>query len=142
MSHSDEMKTGKELFRWNGVNTKATVASGIVCGLLLVVLAVSYHLEIANFDTKNGRWVSPNSIPIGSHIRCCVYRGGLWFFNQEVPYKGSVMHIRDERGGILYEGAHHATVKQDWGWMAGGYGLIQMRYIVLVQRETPHGLKS
>ena len=110
------------------MSSKLTIASAVVLLLLILLFLVSFHFELASLDDKSGMWTSPASIGVTSSIRCCVSSGSVWFFSHECPYTGSLRHLSDGHGGIVYTGGP-ARVNYDWNWSIGEYGLTQMTYV-------------
>ena len=103
-----------------------TVASAVLCCLFFVLLPVSYHLTLTDFDSQSRRVVSHDSVAMTSHSRCGISNGGIWLFSLDVPYTGSVRHLGDERG-VLYEGGH-ARRTRDRSWIVGHFGFVQTSY--------------
>jgi hypothetical protein len=100
-----------------------TIASGIVCCLLLIIFLVSYHLDLSNFSGKGGKGLPNDSIALASHFRLGFYEGSMWFYSYEVPYMGSIRRLADEKG-VIYKNGHAHEVR-DWYWHVGDYGIAQ-----------------
>lgn len=110
------------------MKSKLAIASTVLLTLLILLFLVSFHFELTSLDDNSGTLTSPSSIGVTSSIRCCFSSGSVWFFSHECPYRGSLRHLSDGHGGIVYDGGH-ARVNYDWDWSIGEYALTQMTYI-------------
>jgi len=86
--------------------------------VLLILMPVSYHLNLSAFDTASGSLSAHDSIALSSRFHLGFFDGGVWFFSHDVPYMGSIMWI----GG---PGSHEVSK----GWYRGGYGFDQTSFI-------------
>lgn len=59
-----------------------TVVSGVVCLTVLVVLLISYQLDVER-----------HGIAVTSGFHVGFFRGGVWFYGNELPYMGSIIQI-------------------------------------------------
>lgn len=100
------------------LHTIATVTSGVLCCLLLILLPVSYHLDLSRFDTGSRTLLAHDSVAITSQFHLGVLDGGAWFFSHDVPYMGSIMNI----GSPDTREVHR-------GWGTDHYGFGQTTFI-------------
>jgi hypothetical protein len=91
------------MVRWysvSGLRNQLAVASGIGCCLLLVVLVVSYRLDM---ETQG--------IEITSRFHVGFFDGYVWFYSEKWPYHGSSIWFPEGR------------VLNDICWHVGDYGI-------------------
>jgi hypothetical protein len=100
-----------------------TIASLVGCILFLVLLPVSELLSLP-FFTTHGDAIDPHaSFSIGIY-HCGISRGGIWFFNDELPYTGSIIGFEGQWGG------KKTTDRTDWSWVfKQQYGIEQVSHI-------------
>jgi hypothetical protein len=116
------------VFFVNRVINILTIASGVLCCLVVVLLPISYLTNLADYDSATNKMISPHSIPIASGARGVVYEGGIWLFTNDVPYLGSSRRMSAGDDSIHYPGGF-ASKSRDWIWDIGRYGILQDSYI-------------
>jgi hypothetical protein len=99
-----------------------TIASAVVSGLLLILIPVSDALHLPDF-AGDGNSIDPNaSVAIGSwHF--AISRGGVWLFNDELPYVGSVIGLDGTWDG------KRAFQKRNWNIGTERFGALQVSFV-------------
>jgi hypothetical protein len=100
----------------------STLVSAVICSLCLMLLLVSNWLNLPDFADSGNDIDSNASFSIGT-FHCAISRGCVWFFNDDLPYTGSIMGLQGSWGG------KRATERTDWCWRISHYGIDQMSYI-------------
>ncbi len=99
----------------------ATLFSATCCVALLLLLPLSFFLELPSFGT--GGKIAPNgAVPIGS-LSFAASGGNLWLFTGELPYRGSIISIVGMWDGVP------VTEQLDWSWDYKRYGFGQVSFI-------------
>ena len=87
------------------LRTISVMVSAIVCGLLVVIFPVSYHLD----PGKHG-------VAVTSSFHVCFFDGGVWFYSHDKqPYMGSITSIGLPDAHEIYRGWHTADGAYDVG---------------------------
>jgi hypothetical protein len=82
----------------------ATVLSTVLFIVFLALLPISYALKLPE-PTRDG--TDPkDSIRLVSDFRCAIYRGGLWFFNGDMAYSGSIIGLYDKSTSFDFPGIY------------------------------------
>lgn len=68
--------------RINHALPRFTLASAIVCGLALVAIFVSHHLDVRR-----------HGIAVTARFHVGFFDGGVWFYSDEWPYRGSIIQV-------------------------------------------------
>jgi hypothetical protein len=99
-----------------------TIASAISCIAFLILLPASHWLKLP-FYAHNGNDIEPHaSLSIGT-FHCGLSRGALWFFNDDLPYTGSIIGLEGTWAG------KRTTDRTDWRWVVYRYGIEQVSHI-------------
>jgi hypothetical protein len=97
-----------------------TIASAIVCVSSLVMLPISESLRLPDYA---GTTIQPNASDAIGTCHAGISRGGIWFFNDELPYTGSIMNLEGSWGG------KHTTERLDYDYGTREYGIAQVHFI-------------
>ena len=74
--------------------TISTLLSAIGFCFLVIVWPVSYHLNLLR-GISSGKLMPSDSIPIAPAFRLGFQDGGVWFYNEEMPYMGGISWMSD-----------------------------------------------
>ncbi|SRR5258706_11530809 len=61
---------------------RLVLASAIVCGLALVALLISHHLDVRR-----------HGVAVTSRFHVGFFDGGVWFYSDQWPYRGSIIQV-------------------------------------------------
>ena len=104
----------------NRISTVLTAASGVACLAVVIVTVVGYRLDERSRglldEQKHGITVTPHF-----HIRFSA--GGVWFYSEELPYRGSIIALGDSEGNLHYGDGRYARPIRDRVWHVGDYGV-------------------
>jgi hypothetical protein len=104
------------------ISATLTIASAVVGILSLILLPVSQSLRLPDYASHSDA-IDPNaSFSIGS-FHCAISRGRIWYFNDELPYVGSILGMDGTWGG------KRTTERTDWAWGTNRYAVEQASFI-------------
>jgi hypothetical protein len=90
--------------------------------LSLLLLPFSYGLDLPEHVRGSNDIDSKATFSIGS-LHCGAVGGRLWFFNDVLPYTGSIISLEGSWGG------KSTTQRTDWSWGFRRYGIAQESFI-------------
>ena len=86
-----------------------TAASASAFGLMVIVWLLSYHLTLS--QGFGGAELKPSdSIPLLSGYRIGFEDGGLWFYNYQMPYRGSIISASSVKSGYDLPGLYFRRI--------------------------------
>jgi hypothetical protein len=89
----------------------STLLSAIGFCFLVIIWPVSYHLNLSR-GIGSGKLVPSDSVAIVSGYRLGFEDGGAWFYNYEMPYRGSIYAMSSTNDPPPVR----------WFWHLGDYG--------------------